>query len=107
MKLLKYAAAFGVALLPMAAVAYSPVTDARLTNPEPENWLQIRGNYQGWMYSPLDQINASNVKHLTPVWAYATGVTSGHEAPPIVNNGMMFVVTPYNQILALNAATGI
>ena len=106
MKLLKYAAAFGVALLPMAAVAYSPVTDARLTNPEPENWLQIRGNYQGWMYSPLDQINTTNVKHLTPVWAYATGVTSGHEAPPIVNNGMMFVVTPYNQILALNAATG-
>ncbi len=106
MRLLKYAAAFGVALLPLAAAAYSPVTDARLTNPEPENWLQIRGNYQGWMYSPLDQINTTNVKHLTPVWAYATGVTSGHEAPPIVNNGVMFVVTPYNQVLALNAATG-
>jgi len=106
MRLLNYAAALGVALLPLAAAAYDPVTDARLTNPEPENWLQIRGNYQGWMYSPLDQINTSNVKHLTPVWTYSTGVTSGHEAPPIVNNGMMFVVTPYNQIFALNAATG-
>ena len=90
----------------MAAAAYTPVTDARLANPEPENWLMIRGNYQGWSYSPLDQINTSNVKNLTPVWAFSTGVTSGHEAPPIVNNGMMFVATPYNQVIALNAATG-
>ena len=94
-----------VRLEPVAS-AYSWVTNARLANPEPENWLQIRGNYQGWMYSPLDQINTTNVKHLTPVWAYATGVDSGHEAPPIVNDGVMYVVTPYNQILALNAVTG-
>ena len=33
-----------------------------------------RGNYQGWSYSPLDQINAWNVKGLTPVWAVSTGV---------------------------------
>ena len=36
---------------------YTPVTDARLANPEPQNWLMTRGNYQGWSYSPLDQIN--------------------------------------------------
>ena len=59
--------------LESVATGYSLVTDARLTNPEPENWLQIRGNYQGWMYSPLDQINTTNVKHLTPVWSYRPG----------------------------------
>ena len=32
-----------------------------------------RGNYQGWSYSPLDQINTSNVKRLVPVWALSTG----------------------------------
>ncbi len=85
---------------------YSPVTDARLQNPEPQNWLMTRGNYQGWSYSPLEQINASNVKKLTPVWAVSTGVDSGHESPPIVNNGMMFVATPYSQVLALDAASG-
>ncbi len=85
---------------------YSPVTDARLTNPEPDNWLMTRGRYQGWSYSALDQINTSNVKNLQPVWTFSTGVDSGHESPPIVNNGMMFVATPYNQVLALNAATG-
>ena len=85
---------------------YTPVTDARLQNPEPENWLMTRGNYAGWSYSPLAQINTSNVKNLVPVWSVSTGVTSGHEAPPIVNNGVMFVATPYSQVLALDAATG-
>lgn len=85
---------------------YTPVTDARLQNPEPQNWLMTRGNYQGWSYSTLDQINTSNVKNLVPVWTVSTGVDSGHEAPPIVNNGVMFVATPYSQVMAMDAATG-
>ena len=85
---------------------YSPVTSARLENPEPGNWLMTRGNYKGWSYSSLDQINPSNVKSLVPVWSFSTGVDSGHEAPPIVNNGVMFISTPYIQVIALDAATG-
>lgn len=85
---------------------YAPVTAARLTNPEPENWLMTRGNYQGWSFSPLDKINTGNVKKLVPIWSYSTGVTSGHQSPPIVNNGVMFVSTPSAQVLALNAKTG-
>ena len=107
--LVALAAVLGLAMLPATAVAqgsYSPVTDQRLVKPEPENWLQIRGNYQGWGYSPLGQINVSNVKKLTPVWAFSTGVGSGHEAPPLVNNGVMFVATPYSQVIALEAKTG-
>jgi alcohol dehydrogenase (cytochrome c) len=100
------AIALVMGLLPAAASAYSPVTQERLNNPEAENWLHLRGNYEGWMYSPLDQINTANVKNLTPVWAYSTGVDSGHEAPPIVNDGVMFVATPYDQLIALDAATG-
>ena len=99
---LMMASALGVAY----AGDYTPVTDARLANPEPENWLMTRGNYAGWSYSPLEQVNMSNVKGLVPVWGVSTGVDSGHEAPPIVNNGMMFVATPYSQVLALDAATG-
>jgi alcohol dehydrogenase (cytochrome c) len=66
------AAALTIGLLPAAAAAYDPVTQDRLENPEPENWLLLRGNYQGWMYSPLDQINTNNVKNLTPVSTPAT-----------------------------------
>ena len=89
-----------------SASDYTPVTDARLVNPEPANWLMTRGDYKGWSYSALDQINTSNVKNLVPVWSFSTGVDSGHESPPIVNNGVMFVSTPYSQVLALDATTG-
>jgi alcohol dehydrogenase (cytochrome c) len=109
--LLIVAAVSSIGLLPVVAATqgvrgYRPVTNARLTDPEPQNWLMTRGNYQGWGYSPLDQINPSNVKRLTPVWSFSTGVDSGHEAPLLVNNGFMFVTTPYNQLLALEARTG-
>jgi alcohol dehydrogenase (cytochrome c) len=98
--------AAGITVPAHSASEYAPVTDARLANPEPENWLMTRGSYKGWSYSPLDQINTSNVKKLVPVWSVSTGVDSGHESPPIVNNGVMFVSTPYSQVMALSAATG-
>ncbi len=91
---------------PVQADGYSAVTDERLKNPEAENWLSWRGNYSGWGYSSLEQITADNVKDLVPVWSYATGLTEGHQAPPIVNNGVMFVATPENNVIALNAKTG-
>src|SRR5262245_17448079 len=85
---------------------YSWVTKARLLNPEPANWLMYRGNYAGWGYSPLSPINTENVKNLTPVWCFSTGLVEGHESPPIVNNGFMFVSTPGNQVLALDTRKG-
>jgi len=85
---------------------YTPVTEARLANPEPANWLFYRGTRDGWGYSRLDQIDAGNVQNLAPVWTFSTGVASGHQAPPIVNDGVMFVSTPRNLVYALDARTG-
>src|SRR5262245_52467851 len=39
---------------------YPPVTAERLTKPEDSNWLMIRRTYDGWGYSPLDQITPAN-----------------------------------------------
>src|SRR5262245_33982304 len=50
---------------------FVPVTDAMLRAPKPEDWLLFRGNYQGWGYSPLEQINKQNVKGLQLAWARA------------------------------------
>jgi alcohol dehydrogenase (cytochrome c) len=86
--------------------SYAPVTQQRLENPEAGNWLLYRRTYDGHGFSPLRQINSDNVKDLVPVWTFATGVVEGHESPPMVNNGMMFVTTPGMQVLALDAATG-
>ena len=85
---------------------YKPVTADRLKAPEDGECLMVRRTYDGWGYSPLDKITSGNVSRLQPVWVVATGVTNGHQAPPIVNNGVMFVATPGNQVLALDARTG-
>jgi alcohol dehydrogenase (cytochrome c) len=85
---------------------YNPVTDARLESPEPGNWLMYLRQYDSWSYSPLARITTRNVADLVPVWTISTGTTEGHQAPPIVNDGVMFVTTPFNQVLALDAATG-
>ncbi|MCY3810592.1 MAG: PQQ-dependent dehydrogenase, methanol/ethanol family [Gammaproteobacteria bacterium] len=95
----------GVAATGFAA-EYSQVTDERLLSPEPENWLMYRGTYDSQGYSPLDQINTENVAGLKPVWSFSTGMREGHQAPPVVNNGFMFVTTPNNHLLALDAETG-
>ena len=85
---------------------YSPVTDARLRNQDSESWLLYRGSYDSHGYSALDQIDTDNVANLKPVWSFSTGLREGHQAPPIVNNGYMYVSTPQNHVLALNAVTG-
>jgi len=85
---------------------YSTVTDERLRNPEEGNWLMFRRTYDGQGYSPLDQINVANVGTLAPAWTLSTSLTEGHQSPPIVNNGIMYITTPLNHVLALEAATG-
>jgi alcohol dehydrogenase (cytochrome c) len=89
-----------------ALAQYAAVTAERLKQPAPGDWLMGRRTYDGWGYSPLDRITGANVGRLQPVWSFATGTTSGHQAPPIVNGGVMFVATPGNQVLALDARTG-
>src|SRR5262245_1944316 len=90
---------------PAVLQKYQHVTAERLKNPEPGNWLMIRRTYDGWGYSPLDQITTQNVTRLRPVWGFSTGETRVHESAPIVNNGVMFVSTPNNQVIAIEAKT--
>ena len=94
------------ALLSALLVSPRPVTDERLKNPEPENWLQYRGNYASWGYSPLAQIHRQNVGRLEPVWTFSTGILDGHQSPPLVNDGVLYLTTPHGQVLALDARKG-
>ena len=92
---------------PGSAIDYRPVTAERLANPDDGDWLMIRRTYDGWGHSPLAQITTDNVSRLRPVWTFGTGETSGHEAPPVVNDGIMFVSTPRNQVIAIDILSGI
>jgi alcohol dehydrogenase (cytochrome c) len=84
---------------------YVPVTDAMLRAPKPEDWLLFRGNYQGWGYSPLEQINKTNVKNLQLVWARAMEAGT-NEITPIIHDGIMYLGNPSDVIQAIDAATG-
>ena len=98
------------ALLLAAGLALGEEVDsARLDRAvdEPENWLTYYGTYKSWRYSPLDQINRSNIEQLRPVWAFESGVTDGGlQAAPLVVDGTMYVSTAWNHVFALDAATG-
>jgi alcohol dehydrogenase (cytochrome c) len=84
---------------------FVPVTDAEMRAPKPEDWLMFRGNYQGWAYSPLNQIDKGNVKNLTLVWSRAMA-PGGNQATPLIRDGIMYLANSGDVIQALDAATG-
>ena len=84
-------------VLPLVSLASWAQTD----------WPTYNGDYSGRRYSALDQINGSNVKSLTPAWIFQTGdYSDGLHSTPLVRDGIMYVITPRNQVFALEAATG-
>ena len=72
---------------------------------DPKQWVMPNGNYAGWNYSPLDQINLKNVQNLTMAWTQQLGVQDSHEASPLVVGSTMYIVTPKpNYVYALDLA---
>ena len=85
---------------------YVPVTDEMLRNPAPGDWLMIRRNYEAQSYSPLTQINRSNVKNLKLVWTRAMDESGANEPTPLFHSNTIFIAETSNYIQALDARTG-
>src|ERR1700756_809487 len=88
------------------STAYPTVTDERLQHPEAGDWLMYRRTYDGWGFSPLNEITSSNIQKLSLAWSMSTDLLGAHETTAIVNHGRMFITTPQNNVLALDAKTG-
>ena len=87
------------------AGSFVPVTDKMLASPDPGDWLMWRRTWNSWGYSPLTQINKTNVRQLTLAWSHA--MTPGiQEGTPLVHSGILFMPNPADVIHALNAKTG-
>src|SRR5687767_5098762 len=70
---------------------------------DPKQWVMHNGNYAGWNYSALDQINLTNVQNLSMAWSFQLGIPDTHEASPLVIGDTMYLVTPKpNYIYALD-----
>lgn len=85
---------------------YVPVTDEMLRHPDPGDWLMIRGNYQAWSYSPLNQVTAANVGNLRLAWVWAMNEGGANEPTPLVHNGIIYLSNTSNTVQALNGRTG-
>src|SRR6476646_10584194 len=72
------------------------------------NWTLHNLDLAGTRYSPLDQINRSNVKSLTPRWLFQHGVIDGvsNQTTPVVVDGMMYVTDSRGSVYAVDAADG-
>src|SRR2546427_11748703 len=65
---------------------FQPVTEEGLRNPPPGDWPNWRRTDNAWGYSPLTQINRSNVQQLQVAWSWAMN-DGAQEATPLVSNG--------------------
>ena len=85
---------------------FVPVTDAMLQKPDPANWLMWRRTLDSWGFSPLNQINRTNVGQLRLAWTRGLGPGNTQEATPLIYDGVMYIPNPGDYIVALDAKTG-
>jgi quinoprotein glucose dehydrogenase len=85
------------------------------TGPRDSTWPSYGNDPGGGRYSPLAQIDRSNVTQLRVAWTHRTGALqpetplnkkAAFEATPILVEGKLFLSTPFNQVIALDPGTG-
>src|SRR6266481_2435291 len=74
------------------------------------DWPTYAHDPGGQRYSPLKQINTTNVAKLVPAWSYQMmkneGQTRLSQSIPIMVNGVLYVGYPQNRVAALEPDTG-
>jgi len=72
-----------------------------------DEWLMAGGDYAAMRYSPLTQIDSSNVSRLGLAWYYDTGSAPGTlEATPVISNGTLYATLTWGVVFAVDARTG-
>lgn len=71
-----------------------------------DDWPLHGHDHANTRFSGLAQINTTNVARLRPAWTYRTGIDATFQATPIVADGVLYLTTPFNDVIALDAATG-
>ncbi len=66
---------------------------------DPNQWVLQTGDYANTRHSKLKQITADNVNKLQVAWTFSTGVLRGHEGSPLVVGDVMYVHTPFPNIV--------
>ncbi|MEN3336819.1 MAG: hypothetical protein V7647_495 [Acidobacteriota bacterium] len=94
-----------------ALSAQGGVDQKRLLNPGTDSWPGYNGDYTGRRFSPLDRVNAANVKALSLAWVYRLNPGGPNanvgsiKGTPVLVDGVMYVTAP-DHVWALDARTG-
>ncbi len=87
--------------------AQGNVTHERLMNEEDgRNWLSWGRTYKEQRFSPLTQINETNLDNLGLAWFFDLDTFRGVEGTPIVVDGVMYLTSAWTMTYALDAKTG-
>ena len=87
----------------------------RVLTAEAQQWPHYAGDQAASHYSPLNQITAANVGNLAIAWEWKPGEKAlpefgtrpgAFQNTPLMIDGVLYVSTPYNQVAALDAASG-
>jgi alcohol dehydrogenase (cytochrome c) len=70
------------------------------------NWLVYGGNLSNTRYVDNAEIDTGNVADLELKWIFQTGIIGSFETTPIVQDGVMYITTPYNHVFAIDARSG-
>lgn len=69
-------------------------------------WASYGRDYTNQRYSPLTQITPGNARQLELAWHFKTGIAESFETSPLVIGRTMYITTPLNHLIALDAVTG-
>ena len=98
--------AIGATFAASSTVAQT-VDTARIETGGQNDWLTYHGSYKSYHYSPLSQINTSNVGNLSVAWIHIPGrSTRGLQSIPLAADGVLYYTGSYSRVFALNGATG-
>jgi glucose dehydrogenase len=90
----------------IAAVAWSAAGLAGDVANDSVDWPLYGRTHDNQRFSGLRQITVDNVSTLEPRWSFKSGKIGSFQTNPIVIDGVMYVTTPYNDVIALDAANG-
>jgi glucose dehydrogenase len=95
-----------LAVSAICAVSALSAVSAVFAASAPSQWPAYGGGPEQIRYSPLAQIDRTNVARLERVWAYDSEETGGLQTNPIVVDGVLYTTTPRHRVVALDGATG-
>lgn len=87
-----------------AKISHVEVTNS--SNSDSVDWAKYGNNYENHRFSELNQITTENVEQLELAWSYQTGIKKTFQTSPIVVDGVMFITTPLNDVISMDAMTG-